>query len=60
MSIIDELAKKQSIYRLINSEKSKDYPTPYYAPVSGEFLGWHESDDHFRKRIKRVMGVKDE
>lgn len=45
---VDELI---SFSRIINDKKSKDFPTPYYLPMSGKLVGYQESDKHFRKRI---------
>jgi hypothetical protein len=48
---LDNIGNISGIPRMLDKEKSKDFPTPYYGPVTGLFLGYQESNDHFRKRV---------
>jgi len=53
-SFLDKLAGMTSIYRNIEQNKSEDYPTARYTEFSGELLGYLESDEHFRKRVRKL------
>lgn len=58
MNPLDELAKLNPICRMINSERTKDFPTPHFLWSTGELIGFLESDDHFRKRIEKELERK--
>lgn len=56
--MIDKIAEMYSITRLHNEKKSKNFPNPEYGIITGIFLGYAESDDHYRKRILKIMREK--
>jgi hypothetical protein len=58
VSAIDQFANllgSRTLCRRIEKKQTADYPTPYYSPVSGEFEGYSESDEHLRKRLKKIL-----
>lgn len=57
-NIIDYLCEKPVFCRSINQKKSKHFFNPSYSPVTGKFLGYIESDEHFINRIKETLNAE--
>lgn len=50
-------AKENSFMKIINEEKSEDFPNLLCSPITGKVLGYEESDEHFKERLmKRIKG----
>ena len=41
------------IARATSEEQSEDFTEPYYSPITGECVGYYESEEHYKKRIKQ-------
>jgi len=50
-------AKENSLMKIINEEKSEDFPNLLCSPITGKVLGYEESDEHFKNRVmKKIKG----
>ena len=54
---IDNISNSISICRLYNKKKSTDFKTPEY--YNGRLIGYIESDEHFRKRVKEKYNINE-
>lgn len=51
MDILEKIAEMIQYDRIVEDIQSEDFPRPYY--LDDIFVGYLESDEHFKKRIEK-------